>query len=175
MVADAALGGQCIGMVLLKEGWERDYYANPAVFEVGCVGRIMSLEPLPDGRSNILLQGLQRFEIYEQSFEKSYRQASIALKLDDAAHAVDSRVRAELARLLGEYARVRNEGDVWREWFRSEVCDEVLVNTLSTTVDVTPLEKQFLLEADTIQQRACRLVDLIQFKICEGNGVKGWD
>ena len=175
MLADAVAGGQCIGMTLLKEGWERDYYGTPPIFEVGCVGRLVGVEPLVEGRSNILLQGLHRFEIREQSFEKSYRQGCIVLKPCSAAESLDPKIRAELARLLTEYVGNREGGRLWREWFRPEVGDEVLVNNLSTNLDVTPLEKQFLLEADTLQQRACRLLDLIQFEISEQHGLKGWD
>src|SRR5215472_12128973 len=35
MVDDTVMGGQCIGMALLKEGWESDYYGNPPVFAMG--------------------------------------------------------------------------------------------------------------------------------------------
>src|SRR5918997_2308167 len=55
MIADAAAEGQCIGIALLKEGWEQNYYGNPPVFEVGCAGRLVSAQGLPDGRYNILL------------------------------------------------------------------------------------------------------------------------
>src|SRR5512144_2094739 len=51
MVADVTMGGQCIAMALLKEGWEPDYYGNPAVYPALCIGRIVSVQPLPDGRS----------------------------------------------------------------------------------------------------------------------------
>ena len=60
MVADVTMGGQCIAMALLKDGWEPDYYGNPAIYPALCIGRIVSVQPLPDGCSNILLQGLER-------------------------------------------------------------------------------------------------------------------
>lgn len=170
MVADALAGGRCIGMVLLKDGWERDYYGNPPVFEVGCVGRLVNVEPLAQGRSNILLQGLHRFEIREQSFDKSYRQSRIVLKTDEAVEVLDPRLRAALAARLADYAGDAEDGGCWREWFRPEIGDEVLVNNLATGLDVTPLEKQFLLEAETLPQRARRLLDLVQFKLCEQRG-----
>ena len=37
-----------------------------------------------------------------------------------------------------------------------------------------PLEKQLLLEADTLMQQARRLNDLVQFKLYERDGPKGW-
>ena len=77
MVADVTMGGQCIAMALLKEGWEPDYYGNPAIYPALCIGRIVSVQPLPDGRSNILLQGLERCEISEEHLDKPYREATI--------------------------------------------------------------------------------------------------
>src|SRR4029078_1195439 len=79
MVSDAAIHGQCIGMALLKDGWEADYYGHPPVFPLGCVGRLASVQPLADGRSNILLQGRERFEIREECEDKDYREATISV------------------------------------------------------------------------------------------------
>jgi hypothetical protein len=175
MLADDEAGRRCIGMVLLKDGWERDYYGNPPIFELGCVGRLIGVEPLPDGRSNILLQGLSRFEVCEQFCDGSYRQAQIALRPNQEIDSLDPRVRTELASLLGKIVGTTENARFWREWLRPDVNDEVLVNNVSASLDVTPLEKQFLLEADTLQQRACRLLDLIQFELCQRQGLHGWD
>src|SRR5215210_235786 len=79
MVSDAAMNGQCIGMALLKDGWETDYYGHPPVFAMGCVGRLANVQTLADGRSNILLQGLERFTIEQEWYDKAYREATIAV------------------------------------------------------------------------------------------------
>ena len=39
----------------------------------------------------------------------------------------------------------------------------------------TPLEKQFLLEAEGLHRRARRLNDLVQFILHEHHDIKGWD
>lgn len=174
MVADAAAGGQCIGMALLKEGWEANYYGNPPIFEMGCVGRLVSVQPLSDGRSNILLQGLERYEVRQEFHDKSYREAAIALKPRAPESALDPAVRAYLIKVLGDYLHAHEDHPHWQNFFREDVNDDILVNTLSTHFDCTPLEKQFLLEADSLQQRARRLIDLIQFKVHEQDGAKGW-
>jgi len=174
MVTDAAARGQCIGMALLKEGWEHEYYANPPIFEIGCVGRLVSVQRLLDGRFNILLQGLHRYEIREQFYDKSYRQASIVVKPQGWETELEASVRLDLVRVLDEYLRQREDRHLWQGFFRLDVNDEILVNTLSTHLEFTPLEKQFLLEANGLQQQARRLSDLIQFKIHERDGAKGW-
>lgn len=174
MVADVTMGSQCIAMALLKEGWESDYYGNPAIYSSLCIGRIVSVQPLPDGRSNILLQGLAQCEISEQHFDKPYREATILVTPMRSDERITKGLRRALIDVLGRYLHAREDSAAWQGFFREEVSDEVLVNTLSTYLDCTPLEKQFLLEADGLPQRARRLNDLVQFMLHEHHGTKGW-
>lgn len=175
MVADVTMGGQCIAMALLKEGWEPDYYGNPAIYSALCIGRIVSVQPLPDGRSNILLQGLERGEILEEHFEKPYREATVRVTPMQSNEGLSAGVRRSLIEVLGRYLQAREDNAAWQGFFREEVSDEVLVNTLSTYLDCTPLEKQFLLEADGLHQRARRLNDVVQFMLHEHRGAKDWE
>lgn len=174
MVSDAAMSGQCIGMALLKEGWESDYYGHPPVFPMGCVGRLVSVQPLADGRSNIMLQGLERFTIESECYDKAYREATISVTVRGAEASLDPTVRQRLFTILESYLRAHGGGPTWREFFREEVSDEIFVNTLSTYLECTPLEKQFLLEADSLHQQARRLSDLIEFMMHDQSGAKGW-
>ena len=59
-------------------------------------------------------------------------------------------------------------------FLKQPVDDEALVHNLSFGLDFTPLEKQFLLEAETVVQQARRLLDLLQFKRYERNDSAGW-
>ncbi len=174
MVSDAAMSGQCIGMALLKEGWETDYYGHPPVFPVGCVGRLASVQSLADGRSNILLQGLERFEIEREWYDNAYREATISVVVRGTEASLDSMVRQRLFSFLESYLQSRDDVPTWQELFREEVSDEIFVNTLSTYLECTPLEKQFLLEADSLHQQARRLSDLIEFMLHDRSGAKGW-
>jgi uncharacterized protein len=174
MVSDVAMSGQCIGMALLKDGWETDYYGHPPVFSMGCVGRLASVQSLADGRSNILLQGLERFEIEREWYDNAYREATISVTVRDAEASLDPAVRQRLFTILESYLRSRHDVPIWQELFREEVGDEIVVNTLSTYLECTPLEKQFLLEADSLHQQARRLSDLIEFMMHDQSGAKGW-
>ncbi len=175
MVADATVGGQCIAMALLKEGWESDYYGTPPMYPVVCVGRLVSVQPLPDGRSNILLQGLERYEVRGEHFDKPYREVTLDIKAPTMEPGLERHVRRRLVEALARYLEMREDSTVWQGFFREDVSDDVLVNTLSTYLDCTPLEKQFLLEADGLHQRARRLNDLIQFMLHDHHGAKGWE
>jgi uncharacterized protein len=175
MVADAHTMGTCIGMALFKEGWEENYYGNPAIYALGCVGRVVCTQNLPDGRSNIVLQGICRYKILEEDCDRTpYRQARIILVPQEISDPLTREVRADLLTVL-QKSFVYDDRDqaLLRNGVETELSDEVLVNTLSTSLDFTPLEKQLLLEADTVRQRARRLSDLLQFKRYERDDRKG--
>lgn len=174
MVSDAVTSGQCIGMALLKDGWETDYYGHPPVFSMGCVGRLARVQTLADGRYNILLQGLERFALEREWYDKAYREATIAVTIRGTETSLDPMVRRRLFATLESYLQSRGDVPTWQELFREDVSDEIIVNTLSTYLECTPLEKQFLLEADSLHQQARRLSDLIEFMIHDRSGAKGW-
>lgn len=174
MVIDATRTGNYIGMALLKEGWEENYYGHPAIYALGCVGRVVGRQNLPDGCSNIMLQGLCRYKIVEEECDSApYRQARIVPVPEETSQSLTREVRGGLLAILQESLAPRDSDQAWGEGLQSELSDEVLVNVLSASLDFTPLEKQLLLEADTVLQRARRLGDLLQFKRYERDGRKG--
>jgi Lon protease-like protein len=175
MVRAAADSHRMVGMVLLKEGWEADYEGDPAVFPMGCVGRMINVQLLPDGRFNILLQGLRRFGIEHEIGTESYRQARIVLKdLSQPDTALPVEVRKELIKIVGGFMRNKEDASALSALLRQPIHDDVLVQNLSFSLDFTPLEKQFLLESESLLQQARRLLDLLQFKLHEQHEKTGW-
>ena len=175
MVRDAAASHRMIGMVLLKEGWESDYEGRPAIFPVGAVGRMVAVQNLSDGRFNVLLQGLRRFEIQDEIGVESYRQGKIELKdFAPLETKLPPELRSEILKIVGNFLLSQEDGMALANFLKQPVDDEALVHNLSFGLDFTPLEKQFLLEADTVVQQARRLLDLLQFKRYERNDSAGW-
>jgi len=82
MVADALQENRKIGMVLLKPGYETNYFDRPGVVPTGCAGTIESHTQLPDGKYNIVLRGYRRFKILREIGDHAYRQAEV-LYLED--------------------------------------------------------------------------------------------
>ena len=87
---------------------------------------------------------------------------------------LDPALRAHVLELVHDYIRISEEASVLQVVARQEIGDEVLINSLSGSLDCSSLEKQFLLEAETLYQQARRLCDLIQFKVLERRGARGW-
>lgn len=165
MVADAASADRMIGMVLLRPGWERDYEGRPPVYPIGCSGVITHLDRLPDGRYNIVLNGLERFRILEEDQTRSYRRAIVEpmpeRRLDAADREALRGFRAKLEAMLAP--AVEKAGADPR--MPQSMSDEDLVNALAQYLDLEPLEKQALLEHHCLRSRAQSLVELLEMKM----------
>jgi Lon protease-like protein len=169
MVADALKNDRMIGMVLLRPGWQPDYDGRPPVYPIGCSGVITHADQLPDGRYNIVLRGMERFRILEEDDRLSYRRALVeplpqtACRVEDTASI--QTVRAKLDALLAP-AIERSMADIGGETrIPAAMADEDLVNALAQYLDLEPLEKQALLEQQSLRSRAESLVELLEMKI----------
>jgi Lon protease-like protein len=156
MVLDALRGNQKIGLILLQEGWERDYFGAPPVHQIGCVGKIEAHEKLPQGRLNILLRGLSRFEIVDFVRDEPYRIARIKL-LDDEPFLLETDEQI-VARefFLNRFLRYLN--DVLGIELEEQKLDrsaslESIVNQVAAIIDIPILQKQHLLETSDVAER----------------------
>jgi uncharacterized protein len=164
MIADVSASHGIIGMMLLKGDWEREYYANPDTFEVGCAGKISELVKLPDGRYQIVLEGVSEFRIVREQRDRSYRQAEIEWCPVEPPMDIDAEATEGLRQLLFEYLG-DNADAAWKSLEERGLRGAELVNFLCFHIDVPAIEKQTLLEA-----RGARLdclFDVLTFKLEE--------
>src|SRR5687768_1924504 len=57
MLHDVLESDQKFGLVLLRPGWEANYYGSPPVHEWGTMATVEQAMQLEDGRYNIVIQG----------------------------------------------------------------------------------------------------------------------
>src|SRR5205823_11507801 len=101
LMADALGDDRLMALALLRPGWEEDYHKSPPIYPAVCLGRITQEERLPDGRYNLLLQGLARARVIEEiPTPKLYRTARVELLRDAPPGSPDQ--EKELARRLAE-------------------------------------------------------------------------
>lgn len=173
MVHNASRQGDCIGMALLKDGWEDEYEENPPIYPIGCVGRIISSHKLADGRFNIVLQGLQRCSFEEQEVSTPYRQAQIIPHAQKGVASLDTETRINLEHITQEYLIWKKAHELCQVIASGKLTDSILVHNLSAGLDLSPVEKQFLLESGHLVQQARRLIDLIRFKLADLRTAQG--
>ncbi len=171
MVEDALDGERLIGMVMLQPGWEPDYEGAPRVYPVGCAGFITHAEPLADGRYNIILRGTQKFRIDEERYAREgiqrYRVARIESIRESTAGSVSAiqQARQKLERLL---ARKLQKTD--HDFIPKDVPDSDLVHAIAQHLE--PLEKQALLECNSLLERCETLVELLEMRMMPSHGGK---
>lgn len=156
LIHDALRRDQKIGMILLQEGWERDYFGVPPVHQIGCVGKIEAHEKLPQGRFNILLRGLSRFRITDFVQEDPYRIARVRLLDDDPLLLETDQQMHEREVFLNQFLRYLNEvlGIELEEHKLDRTASlESVVNQVAAVLDIPIVQKQQLLEMSGVAKR----------------------
>ena len=165
MVTDALAADRIIGMVLLRPGWENDYEGRPAIYPVGCAGLITHAERLQDGRFNIVLQGMEKFKVLDEDDSRAYRLARVDSVNEQAANG-DDKDEMRLARRRLEALLVpQPKGRGSDTKVPASMADEDLVNALAQYLELEPVEKQALLERDSLLARCRSLIELLEMKV----------
>jgi Lon protease-like protein len=170
MIRDALGSDRLIGMIQPKESG-----ARPALFEIGCIGRIGACDERDDGCFDIVLEGLTRFRIArEAEVATPYRQVDadregFAEEEDDPALAIA--LRADVEREARRYADALGYMIEWEQVSRLD--DEMLVNGIAQIAPLDVGSKQALLEAASLAERADLLVQFMQFQRMAPGGADG--
>jgi Lon protease-like protein len=164
MVEDALAAGRMLGMVQGDPALPR-IGPDSQVYKVGCLGRVSSFSETDDGRLLITLTGLIRFRIAEEiAGRRGYRR----VRADYAEFAGDLEVEAPpppldrdaLLAALRPYFRARG---IEANWEAIEQTGEaMLVTTLCMVCPFDVREKQALLEARGVEERARMLIALME-------------
>jgi uncharacterized protein len=162
MVSDILNAERIIGMVLLKPGWEKDYHGNPEIYSVACMGKMLSAEPLEDGRYNIVLYGLKRVEILETVKDDPYRLARV--KLLEDVHGMNEEVyRERIIELVSRWnGMLGKEHESHRINVDTRLPLENLTDVFASLNVSNVFEKQELLEEVSIAKRAEKVLSHIE-------------
>ncbi len=154
-----------IGMTLLRGDWHKDYFGYPEIFATGCAGRIIDLVRLPDGRYNIVLSGVREFTVVTERRDRLYRQVVVEWRRETEPGLREEERLDLLQRGLALLRRLPHPPG-WVSHLQ-DLPGHHLVNVLSFALPLQVLEKQALLEARSLQERAWRLREAIEFQMYE--------
>ena len=134
------------------------------LYSVGCVGDVVGVEELEDGRFNIVLLGSNRFRLVrELEIGAAYRCAEVDIEAfdDDEPPPLALVQRAEVER---EARRLGDALGLAVDWAAvARLDDEMLVNAIAQVAPFDVGAKQALLEQPALDGRADLLVQLMQF------------
>jgi Lon protease-like protein len=161
MVRDAIEGAGRIAMI---QPHRLDDDNKAPLYAVGCVGELVGVEELDDGRFNIVLLGSNRFRLVrENDDDTAYRCAEVDIEAfdDEEPEPLPMIQRAEVEREARKLGDAMGLAVDWGAVARLD--DEMLVNSIAQVAPFDVGAKQALLEQATLDGRADLLVQLMQF------------
>lgn len=169
-MVDAALSGdRLIGMIQPRPEAVND--VKPALYGVGCVGRIVRFAEIGDGRYFISLEGVCRFHLdRERDSDTLFRVFDVGYTdfSHDLKEAADSG-RADRTAVLGALRAYSERNAISVDWDSvSKASDEALINSLSMMSPFGIREKQALLEANDLRARGEVLVAVAEMELAGG-------
>ena len=140
------------------------------IYKVGCLGKISDFKKSNDGRIIINLTGLVRFEVLDETensklyriFKVNYDKFNIDLENEEGVINTTS--------LINKTKVFFKKNGLILNWIELEKLDKLQkINTLSMIAPITNEEKQKLLEAVSIDEKAKTLENIIDFYLHDVN------
>ncbi len=158
LINDAMARDRQIGMIQPKTDGD-----VPQLFDVGCVGKIIDIEAMDDGRFNIVLEGVSRFRVVEElDASTAFRQ--VRAEIEENAEQDEVLASAERAALEIEsrkFAELQGYQVDWDSIGRLD--DTAFVNGIAQIAPFDAASKQALLEIDGLSNRAELIIQLLEF------------
>jgi Lon protease-like protein len=166
MTKDALATDSLIAMALLRPGQENELDERPAIYPMACLGVIIADKMLDDGRYLLLLRGLSRIRIVnETKSASSYRsaQAEIVPDLLTISPLECRHVREQLGKLLlPRFTGDERERRHLLEMIDGETALGELCDMLSFRLPMPLAQKQELLEQPDVGVRAQVLLEVLE-------------
>lgn len=181
MTLDALKAGRIFGMIqpdydkTPRDKLVTDKMAEetePAIYGIGCAGRIASFEETEDGRLLIMVKGLARFRVVKEiEGAGGYRRVRAAFDDFKADMEPPPKFHLDRERLL-TYLKPYLESQAMPVSLDvlKGLTDATLVTSLCMICPFDPREKQALLEAGAMAERATALIKLLQMGVFDSGG-----
>lgn len=160
--------GQLVTATTHPDAEEEQPHDPPPLLPVGCVGQIVDHERLPDGRYNILLQGLCRVEIEqlnEATDERLYRMGRLSPVVDSEADQHDRPEARDLIRIALQgpgIGRMSMADDLQTLLDREEAPLDAIVDLLAHPLLRENMDRSEYLSLTTLPERMALLLRKIR-------------
>lgn len=173
MVDHVLAGNRLIGLIQPQDTSEESPRGRAPLQRIGCLGRLTHFEENGDGRYFIILEGICRFELVsELTVMTPFRQCVISARAfasdferEFGQEAVD---RARFLKMMRDYAEFGNFELNWEEIEKTGTAD--LVNFCCMVSPYGAKEKQVLLEAASLEDRAETLIAMAEYEMTRSGG-----
>ena len=157
LINDANKGDKVIGVVAQKNEEVEEPTAND-IYQTGVVAQILRVLKMPDGNTTVIIQGKKRFEIVEMLQEEPYLKANVQEALEDKEindpkefDAIIDSIKDQALEVIKENPMLPSEASFAIKNIQS---NSFLVNFIASNMDLSVMQKQVLLEKDSLKERA---------------------
>lgn len=155
-----------LGVVLLKPGFEADYYGRPAIHPVLGVGKLLHHEALDDGCYNLLLLGVARVQIEEELTDpalpfRTVRCRQLAPGTERDLMDTTARMSILKSMLPGLEKKHSDVAKIIGEVLTRSGSPEAAGNLLATIALRQPALRQTLMEEDNLVVTLDRVIDAL--------------
>ncbi len=177
LVDEAMIKDRMIGLIMAKKEQESAAYSREDLYNIGTVATIVRMAKISDNRTQILLQGISRYEIMDLVQGKPYHQAHI--KVIEETEVKNIETEALMSNLLVLFDRILKLSPFLPPEFgplaKSIREAGVLADMIASIINAPPEEKQKILDTIDTNQRLKELTRLVnhQMEILElGNKIQ---
>jgi len=149
LVADVLEKDRLLALPQLKPGYEPAYYGKPEVFPICGAGRIVEHVELPDGRYNILVEGIARVRLVEEANVPTLYRSARFERLDEhsgSAALVLNALSTELQALCGRLERKLPALSSVQGAFKEAATPGAVADRVAAALVADPTERQALLD-----------------------------
>ena len=164
MINDSLKNNKFIGMVQPKNLNEENSY-KPDLYQVGCMGKIVTFKESEDGRFLIELKGIIRFKIIKEiPTSKKYRECEI--NFEEYHHDLENEKGdlkfSDLKLIFKDLKSLFEKRGFVINWkgLEKQTLDET-INALAMASPFTTEEKQILLEAKSLEIRKNKISEIL--------------
>ena len=152
-------GEGVVAIASLLPGWETDYHGAPNIADVVGIGRLVKDRLNDNGTSDIVLHGMTRGRVLDETTGEPFRRARIEPLLCDEAHPAEVyRLRREVLTGIAERLRTRR--------FSFDITAGFDVGTLldriASSLDITPEQRVAVLGAGELDRRAGLVLEMLR-------------
>ena len=164
MINDSMKSDKLIGMIQPKNS--KDKNSIPKLYEVGCLGKIISFRETEDGRYLIELKGKIRFQIINEiNSDKKYRSVEVDYNdySDDLSEEKENLNFSDLELIFKDLKSLFEKRGFIINWKALE--KQSLNETINALAMASPFsleEKQILLEAKNLDIRKIKIAEILK-------------
>jgi hypothetical protein len=150
MIQTCMRGDRHLGVALLREGWQKDYFGNPPIHKTFGIGKIVDCEPLDDGCFDIIVEGLYRARLVVEHPTTPFRTGRVNVLQDGPIDHRRKEVEPIHKELIGVSAKIADALPDFSESIQSALAGHphpsVAADVLASTLVVDAYDRQSILE-----------------------------